>query len=76
MDEELSNKQLLTKALNFLKLLTPNERAVFILRDVNNLSTKEIAKILSCTQITVRRHSNNARKKLKKFLQSNKTIFF
>ena len=68
MDEELSNKQLLEKAFKFLNLLTPTERMIFLLRDIYNFSTKEISKILSCTQITVRRHSNSARQKLKKFL--------
>lgn len=72
IDEQLSNKQLLEKAFKFLNLLTPSERAIFLLRDVYNLSTKEISKILSCTQITVRRHSNSARQKLKKFLDHSK----
>lgn len=72
LEENYSDKQLIIKAFEFLKKLTPQERAVFILRDVKNLTSKEISKILGCTQITVRRHSNNARKKLKEFLALNK----
>lgn len=70
LEQDFSDKQLLTKVFEFLKILTPQERAVFILRDVKNLNTKEISKILGCTKITVRRHSNSARKKLRNFLSS------
>lgn len=70
LQEDYGNKQLLEKATKFLKLLSPAERAVFILRDVKNISSKEIGKILGCTQITVRRHSNNARKKLRTYLET------
>ena len=51
-----------------LGCLTPQERSVFILRDVRGLATREIAYILGCTTITVRRHSSNARLKLREAL--------
>jgi len=70
LEEDYGNKQLLEKALTFLNLLSPTERAVFILRDVQNIPSKEISKIVGCTQITVRRHSNNARKKMRTFLEN------
>lgn len=51
-----------------LGCLTPQERSVFVLRDVRGLTTREIAYILGCTAITVRRHSSNARLKLREAL--------
>lgn len=49
-----------------LDLLPPRLRAVFALRDMEGLSTREIAGILGCTQITVRRHSAEARSRVRR----------
>jgi DNA-directed RNA polymerase specialized sigma24 family protein len=43
---------------------------VFVLRDVEGLSSREIAYVLRCTTITVRRHSATARLKLREALRS------
>ena len=51
-----------------LGCLTRRERTVFILRDIRGLGTREIAYILRCTAITVRRHSSSARLKLREAL--------
>ena len=51
-----------------LRRLTPVERTVFLLRDVEGLATREIAFIVKCSTITVRRHSSNARLKLRQAL--------
>ena len=48
-----------------LKFLTPKERAVFTLRDMRELSIKETAQILSCTQASVKKSLFSARGKLK-----------
>ena len=49
--------------------LSPKQRTVFVLRDFQNFSTEEVAKILRCSQITVRVHLTNARKHIKKMLR-------
>ena len=51
-----------------MRRLTPVERTVFLLRDVEGLPTREIAFIVKCTAVTVRRHSSNARLKLREAL--------
>ena len=45
--------------------LPPKVRAVFVLRDVEGLETGEIAAILGCREVTVRRHSMEARERLR-----------
>lgn len=44
------------------KYLSPRQRAVFLLHEIEELSTPEIAKILNCNQATIRNHLFNARK--------------
>ena len=44
------------------------ERMVFILRDLQGMSTGEIGRILRLSQITVRRHCMGARKRLRERL--------
>jgi RNA polymerase sigma-70 factor, ECF subfamily len=53
---------------SLLGLLTPQERAVFLLRDVQGMETREIAFVLRCSSITVRRHSAAARIKIRQAL--------
>lgn len=67
-EEELKFEQLKSMLKEKLLDLSERERAIFILRDIEGLSTKEIARSLSLNQITVRRHSLLARKKLKEML--------
>ncbi|MBN1291025.1 MAG: RNA polymerase sigma factor [Candidatus Latescibacteria bacterium] len=50
---------------NLLDLLSPNQRKVFVLRDLENFSTIEISEILKCSQATVRVHLSKARDKVK-----------
>ncbi|MFC1551693.1 RNA polymerase sigma factor [Candidatus Latescibacterota bacterium] len=45
--------------------LTPNQRKVFVLRDLQDFSTAEIADILKCSVATVRVHLANARNRIK-----------
>ena len=51
-----------------LKELPPNERMVFLLREIEGLSSPEVAEILDCRESTVRNHLFNARKYLRKEL--------
>ena len=51
-----------------LRGLPAREREVVILRDLQGLSTWEVARILKISPITVRRHSSRALAHLKKIL--------
>jgi RNA polymerase sigma-70 factor, ECF subfamily len=51
-----------------LGALTGKERAVIVLRDLEGLSTREVASILGSTETTVRSQVSVARVKIKKFL--------
>lgn len=51
-----------------LATLTEKERAVIVLRDLEGLSTREVARILGSTESTVRSQVSVARVKIKEFL--------
>ncbi len=46
--------------------LSPQQRAAFILREVEGLDTAEVAEILGCSPVTVRNHVFQARRALRK----------
>jgi RNA polymerase sigma-70 factor (ECF subfamily) len=46
-------------------VLTPQQRSAFILREVEDLETSEVAKILGCSAATVRNHVFQARRTLR-----------
>jgi RNA polymerase sigma-70 factor (ECF subfamily) len=52
-----------------LATLAEKERAAVVLRDIEGLSTKQVAEILGNTETTVRSQISGARVKLKKFLE-------
>ena len=55
----------------FLRLagrLSPQQRAVFVLREMNDLNTGEIARIMEISASTVRNHLHQARKILRRGL--------
>lgn len=66
--QQLADQEVRMAIRAALHQLTPQERAVFVFRDMEGLETKEIAYILRCTTITVRRHSSSARLKLRQAL--------
>jgi RNA polymerase sigma-70 factor (ECF subfamily) len=47
-----------------LGILSERERAVFVLREMEGLETRDVAKALGITSITVRRHLGRARSRL------------
>jgi len=51
-----------------LNVLSERERAVFVLREMEGLSTREVARSLGITGVTVRRHLGRARKSLQRAL--------
>jgi len=48
--------------------LSPRQRAVFVLKEMNGLETAEIAEIMKLTPSTVRNHLHQARKELRRGL--------
>ena len=66
----VENADLCGKLLDRMQVLTPQERMVFVLRDLQDLDTLEVARALRVSPITVRRHSATARQKLKEVLRA------
>ncbi len=64
-DACLESADLVRKALGALDRLSRQERIVFVLRDLQSMSTREIGLILGLSQVTVRRHCMSARQKLR-----------
>lgn len=64
-DDRLDLRQRLERALD---VLSERERAVFVLREIEGLSTREVARSLGITGITVRRHLGRARLSLRRAL--------
>jgi RNA polymerase sigma-70 factor (ECF subfamily) len=58
-------RALKTRLMNCLEVLTPRERDVFLLRDIEDLTIQESAKALGCSAISVRVHLSSARKKIR-----------
>ncbi len=46
-DKELENKEMMQQILKFSDSLTPKQRAVFVLRDLEGLSSQEVCVVLS-----------------------------
>lgn len=54
-----------------LEGLSERERAVFVLKELEGLDTKETARVLGVTAITVRRHLGLARRRLRSALEKS-----
>jgi RNA polymerase sigma-70 factor (ECF subfamily) len=52
-----------------LRMLPEKERAALVLRDLEGLSTEEVANALGCTEATVRSQICKARVKMKGFVE-------
>ena len=55
-----------------LRLLSPQERAALILRDVEGLPAEEVARQLNCSKATVRSHIANGRAKFRRYMERRK----
>ena len=64
---EMSDMKL--KVNKLIQQLGEQQRAAFILRDIEGLSSDEVAKILKCRKTTVRSHLFHARKALRLMIQ-------
>ena len=61
--------ELRNRLMQSLERLSFKERAAFIFKELHELETAEIARILSCQEVTVRGFLHSARKKLQKSLR-------
>jgi RNA polymerase sigma-70 factor (ECF subfamily) len=52
-----------------LQTLTEKERVAVVLRDIQGLSTREVAGVLGSAEVTVRTRIWTARVKIKKFVE-------
>ena len=64
---EAQQRRLLQKAL---ATLSAKERAAIVLRDLEGIETAEVARLLNCTQSTVRSQICSARMKIRSFHES------
>jgi RNA polymerase sigma-70 factor (ECF subfamily) len=58
-------QELRTDILRSLAALSPREREVFVLRDLEDLDIRETARTLGCSSLSVRVHLSSARRKLR-----------
>ena len=65
LERRVESADLAGKLLEGLETLTRRERVVFVLRDLQEMDTEQIGRILCLSQITVRRHCMAARQKLR-----------
>jgi len=65
VEQRIWISQMKEKIQNVLEILSPKEKAVFLLRDSEGLSVKEASLVLGCSQISVRTHLSRARQKIK-----------
>jgi RNA polymerase sigma-70 factor (ECF subfamily) len=52
-----------------VRVLTPQQRSAFVLREMEGLETAEVAEVLGCSATTVRNHIFQARKSLRRELR-------
>ncbi len=71
VEQKVWKKQMREKIQGVLDILSPKEKAVFLLRDSEGLSVKEASQILRCSQISVRTHLSRARQKIKTHFEKN-----
>lgn len=55
-----------------LRTLSDRERTALVLRDVDDLPSGEVARVMGCSEATVRSHIANARIKFRKYLERRK----
>ncbi len=64
-ERPLAAKEFRSDLLACLSVLTPRERDVFILRDLEDLNIKETAEALGCSSVSVRVNLSSARRKIR-----------
>ena len=62
-------KEIETVFNDVASVLSPKQKTIFVMREMEDLASSEIAKILGCRESTVRNHLFNARKLMQQQLQ-------
>jgi len=68
-EQTLGAARLSASITEALAVLAPRERDAFVLRELEQLETADVARILGCRQVTVRGHCRQARLKLEAWLK-------
>ena len=71
-EQSMTSKQQSRLVLEALRRLTPRERSVIALRELEGYSTAEVAEILRSSEGTVRSQISSAKAKLRAFLDTQK----
>lgn len=67
---QVENTQLCSHLLSHMGVLSRQERMVFVLRELQELETAEVARAMRISAITVRRHAASARGKLRHAMEA------
>lgn len=73
-EKRFLSREIKEKIQNCLNILSPKEKAVFLLRDGEGLSIEETSKILGSSSISVRTHLSRARQKVRARFEKTYTI--
>jgi RNA polymerase sigma-70 factor (ECF subfamily) len=65
-EKRFLNKEIKEKISACLSVLTPKEKAIFLLRDHEGFSIKETSEILKSSSVSVRTHLSRARQKIRR----------
>lgn len=68
-ERQITLQEIQSIFLDLARLLTPRQRAVFTLKEIEGLSTREVAKIMKCRVSTVRNHLAQARDRMNRGLK-------
>ncbi len=64
-------RELGAKVMSSLAALSPREREVFVLRDLEELDVRETSRVLGCSSLAVRVHLSAARRKLREAIRKD-----
>lgn len=64
-------RELRSGILGLLASLSPREREVFVLRDLEELDIRETSRVLGCSSLAVRVHLSSARRKLREAIRKD-----
>lgn len=73
--EEAQKKEAMRALGSALDLLSEEQRAVIVMRDINGLSYEEIADVMECSLGTIKSRINRSRLALRKLLEKDKELF-
>jgi RNA polymerase sigma-70 factor (ECF subfamily) len=68
-EAERERQEILSDILRSLAVLSPREREILVLRDLEDLDVAETARALGCSNLSVRVHLSKARRKLREALR-------